>query len=60
VYSAEVLSSLSVVDPSLINYDLIEALLVHVVAAQVAQGPTALLKVGVCLCVCGGGGCWGD
>lgn len=55
-YSQEVLSSLSVVDPSLINYDLIEALLVHVAATQVAQGPTALLKVGgVCGCEWGYG-----
>mgnify|MGYP001807603540 CR=1 FL=1 len=44
-YSAEVVSSLHIVDPSLINYELIEALLVHIVSVQQHQGPTALLKV---------------
>jgi hypothetical protein len=33
------------VDPSLINYELIEALLVHIVSVQQQNGPTALLKV---------------
>jgi hypothetical protein len=45
-YSPEVLTSLQVVDPSMINYDLIESLLVHIVAVQQQQGPTGLLKVG--------------
>jgi hypothetical protein len=45
VYSDEVAASLHVVDPSLINYDLIEALLVHIARQQGKNGPTALLQV---------------
>jgi hypothetical protein len=40
-----VLTSLQVVDPSLINYELIESLLVHIVTVQQHQGPAGLLKV---------------
>jgi hypothetical protein len=39
------MSSLQVVDPSLINYELIESLLVHIVTVQQQQGPAGLLKV---------------
>lgn len=45
-YSSEVMTSLQIIDPSVINYDLIESLLVHIVTVQQQQGPTGLLKVG--------------
>eukprot|EP00878_Enallax_costatus_P021785 GHUV01023084.1.p1 GENE.GHUV01023084.1~~GHUV01023084.1.p1 ORF type:complete len:250 (-),score=58.90 GHUV01023084.1:332-1081(-) len=44
-YSDEVLRSLQLVDPSIVNYELIEALLVHIIHVQQQEGPAGLLKV---------------
>lgn len=49
-YSEDVVRSLQLVDASLIHYELIEALLLHIVNLQRQHGPAGLLKVG------GGGG----
>eukprot|EP00878_Enallax_costatus_P012006 GHUV01012535.1.p1 GENE.GHUV01012535.1~~GHUV01012535.1.p1 ORF type:complete len:538 (+),score=178.81 GHUV01012535.1:448-2061(+) len=43
-YSDEVLRSLQLVDPSIVNYELIEALLVHIIHVQQQEGPAGLLK----------------
>ena len=43
-YSDATLRSLACVDPSLLHYELIEALLAHVLASQAAHGPAALLQ----------------
>jgi hypothetical protein len=45
-YSEDVVRSLQLVDPSLIHYELIEALLLHIVTVQRQHGPAGLLKVG--------------
>jgi hypothetical protein len=45
-YSEDVVRSLQLVDPSLIHYELIEALLLHIVNVQRQHGPAGLLKVG--------------
>lgn len=45
-YGEEVVRSLQVVDPALINYELIEALVCHVLEVQQKDGPAGLLKVG--------------
>jgi hypothetical protein len=44
-YSEDVVRSLQLVDPSLIHYELIEALLLHIVDVQRQHGPAGLLKV---------------
>jgi hypothetical protein len=44
-YSYEVQRSVQVLDPAVINTDLIEALLVYIVTAMKRAGPGALLKV---------------
>jgi hypothetical protein len=44
-YSPDVLRSLEFIDPSLVNYDLLEALVAHVVGRTQRDGPTALLQV---------------
>eukprot|EP00879_Flechtneria_rotunda_P019881 GHRR01020897.1.p1 GENE.GHRR01020897.1~~GHRR01020897.1.p1 ORF type:complete len:959 (+),score=404.55 GHRR01020897.1:326-3202(+) len=43
-YSHDVLRSLQTVDPSMINHELIEALVVHIATVQQQSGPAALLK----------------
>lgn len=44
-YSPVTLKSLDLVDENLLNYDLLEALVVHVVETQSRYGPGALLQV---------------
>ena len=44
-YSPITLKSLDLVDENLLNYDLLEALVVHVVETQSRYGPGALLQV---------------
>ena len=44
-YSRTTLKSLELVDETLVNYDLLEALVVHIVDVEAAQGPGALLMV---------------
>ena len=44
-YSPVTLKSLELVDENLLNYDLLEALVVFVVETQSRYGPGALLKV---------------
>eukprot|EP00775_Hariotina_reticulata_P004412 gene4412-4665_t len=43
-YDDEVMRSLQLVDPALINYELIEALVCHVLEVQQQSGPAGLLK----------------
>lgn len=45
-YNPEVIRSLQVVDPAIINYELIEALLVHILSMRSRYGPSGLLQVG--------------
>lgn len=45
-YSEDVLRSVQVVDPSIINYELIEALLVHIAGVQHNNGSDNVLQVG--------------
>lgn len=44
-YSPVTLKSLDLVDEDMLNYDLLEALVVHVVETQARYGPGALLQV---------------
>ena len=44
-YSRTTLKSLELVDETLVNYDLLEALVVHIVDVEAAHGPGALLRV---------------
>ncbi len=44
-YSPSTLKSLELVDENQVNYDLLEALVVHIVDTESAQGPGALLRV---------------
>lgn len=44
-YSPSTLKSLELVDEDQVNYDLLEALVVHIVDIESAQGPGALLRV---------------
>lgn len=44
-YSPVTLKSLDLLDENLLNYDLLEALVVHVVETQARYGPDALLQV---------------
>ena len=44
-YSQTTLKSLELVDESLLNYDLLEALVVHIVDMEAAHGAGALLRV---------------
>lgn len=43
-YSQVTRRSLAAVDESLLNYDLLETLVVHIVQAQAAHGPAAMLQ----------------
>lgn len=44
-YSPSTLRSLELVDENQVNYDLLEALVVHIVDTESAHGPGALLRV---------------
>ena len=44
-YSHATMKSLELVDEDLVNYDLLEALVVHIVETESAQGPGSLLRV---------------
>lgn len=44
-YSPSTLKSLELVDENQVNYDLVEALVVHIVDTESAQGPGSLLRV---------------
>ncbi len=44
-YSPSTLKSLELVDENQVNYDLLEALVVHIVDTESAQGPGAFLRV---------------
>jgi hypothetical protein len=44
-YGADVQRSLEFIDPSLVNYDLLEALVAHIVGRTQREGPAALLQV---------------
>ena len=44
-YSPLTLKSLELVDEDLLNYDLLEALVAHIVETQTRYGPDALLQV---------------
>lgn len=46
-YSPLTLKSLDLVDENLLNYDLVEALVVHIVQMQSRHGPNAFLQVRV-------------
>lgn len=46
MYSHTTIKSLEIVDEELVNYDLLEALVVHIVHMETSQGPGALLRVG--------------
>jgi hypothetical protein len=45
-YSADVVRSIQVVDQLLLNNDMIESLVVHIVTQEKRHGPGALLRVG--------------
>lgn len=51
-YSEATQRSLAVVDESLLNYDLLEALVVHIVQLQASHGPAALLQARPCPQLC--------
>ena len=44
-YSEATRRSLAVADESILNFDLLEALVTHIVAAEAAHGPDAVLQV---------------
>lgn len=44
-YSEATRRSLAIVDESVLNFDLLEALVAHIVAAEAAHGPDAMLQV---------------
>ena len=44
-YSPSTLKSLELIDENQVKYDLVEALVVHIVDTESAQGPGALLRV---------------
>jgi hypothetical protein len=46
-YSADVMRSVELMDASLVNYDLIELLVAHIVGRTQRDGPAAMLQVGL-------------
>ncbi len=49
-YSTQTAKSLAVVDQSLLNFELLEALVVHVLQQERQNGPGALLRVRLQTC----------